>query len=92
VPLQAGAMECALILSDINGCNEIVEEGENGLLVPPKEVEPLIDAMQKVRSDPALRDRFGKKSRERIQSLYSREEIWKLIEAEYREMLLVVGC
>src|SRR5690606_33172671 len=27
VPLQAGAMECALMLSDINGCNEIVQHG-----------------------------------------------------------------
>ena len=69
-------MECALILSDINGCNEIVEDGENGLLVPPKAVDPLIEAMRKVRQDPALRHRFGKKSRERIQSLYSREQIW----------------
>ncbi len=89
VPLQAGAMECALILSDINGCNEIVEEGVNGLLVPPKTVEPLMAAMRKIRCDSDMRDRFGQKSRERIQSLYSREQIWKLIEGEYRDMLVV---
>jgi glycosyltransferase involved in cell wall biosynthesis len=45
-------------------------------------------AMRKIRSDSDMRDRFGKKSRERIQSLYSREQIWKLIEGEYREMLV----
>ena len=29
------------IVSDINGCNEIIVEGENGLIIPSKNVEKL---------------------------------------------------
>ena len=36
VMLQANAMGVPCIVSDINGCNEIIEEGENGLIVPAK--------------------------------------------------------
>ena len=35
VVLQAGAMELPAIVSDINGCNEIIISGENGLIIPP---------------------------------------------------------
>ncbi len=87
VPLQAGALECALLLSDINGCNEIVVEGENGFLFPTKDSKALFRAMQQVREDEALKTSFGVRSRERIQALYGREEVWRLIEEEYRSML-----
>ncbi|RRN76523.1 glycosyltransferase family 1 protein, partial [Pseudoxanthomonas sp. SGD-10] len=34
VVMQAGAMDLPAIVSDINGCNEIIEEGVNGLIIP----------------------------------------------------------
>ena len=34
-----------IIASDIPGCRETVREGENGYLVPPKDVNALADAM-----------------------------------------------
>ena len=45
VVLQAAAMEVPCIVSDINGCNEIIREGETGALVPPKQIQPLIEKM-----------------------------------------------
>ena len=87
VPLQAGAMECALIVTDINGCNEIVEHDKTGLLVPAKSISALTDAMKKMRADINLKNRMAADVRVRIQQLYSRENIWKLIEEEYRGMM-----
>jgi glycosyltransferase involved in cell wall biosynthesis len=87
VPLQAGAMECALILSDINGCNEIVEHEKTGLLVPAKSISALTDAMKKMRADIELKNKMAADVRVRIQHLYSREHIWELIETEYRGMM-----
>jgi glycosyltransferase involved in cell wall biosynthesis len=87
VPLQAGAMECALIVTDINGCNEIVEHDQSGLLVQTKSIESLVHAMKKLRTDESLKNNFAKAARERIEHLYSREHIWELIEAEYRGMM-----
>ena len=51
-------------VSDINGCNEIVEHEVNGLLVPPKSTQKLADAMLQTleissdRSDSIERGRY----------------------------------
>lgn len=87
VPLQAAAMECPMILSDINGCNEIVSHGINGLLVPPKNTTALYDAMRSFRTNISERTKMATRSREHIAAHFSRDVIWQLLESEYRMML-----
>ena len=87
VPMQAGAMGCTLILSDINGCNEIVDHGINGLLVPVKDTAALTAAMQQVRSDQARRESMANLIREKIRLTFDQETLWKLILGEYRSWL-----
>ena len=84
VPMQAGAMECMLLLSDINGCNEIVENNENGMLVPVKNTAALCHAMLEVRQDPSRRERFAKAIRTKIESSYDQQYVWNLILQEYQ--------
>lgn len=45
VPLQANAMELPAIVTDINGCNEIISHGKNGWVVPPKNATALQQMM-----------------------------------------------
>lgn len=87
VPLQAGAMECASIVTDINGCNEIVVDAETGYLVTPKSVEDLYFKMKLLRTNPEMKKIFGVKSRERIKKLYDRGQMWELIKEEYEVLL-----
>ncbi|WP_197053546.1 glycosyltransferase [Sphingobacterium sp. T2] len=54
VVMQAGAMELPCIVSNINGCNEIVVEGENGLIVPTKDEEALYQAMCRLINEEGL--------------------------------------
>lgn len=46
VVIEAGAMELASIVTNINGCREIVTNRKNGLIVPAKDVEALYFAMK----------------------------------------------
>jgi glycosyltransferase involved in cell wall biosynthesis len=46
VVMQAGAMGLPSIVSDINGCNEIIKNGFNGLIVPAKSTIKLQSAME----------------------------------------------
>jgi len=46
VVMQAGAMKVYSIVTDINGCNEIIKEGENGTIIPVKDAEALFEKMQ----------------------------------------------
>ena len=87
VPMQAAAMECPMILSDINGCNEIVENNVNGMLVPVKNPDSLADAMLFIRNNPDLRKYFADNSLAIIKKKYSNRAIWRLLEEEYNELL-----
>ncbi len=50
VLLQAGAMGLPVIASNINGCNEIIDDNFNGWLVSPRDVEDLRGKMEHVMS------------------------------------------
>ena len=43
-----------------SGPSDLIRDGENGLLVPPEDVDALAAAMDRVGADPLLRERFGK--------------------------------
>ena len=47
VVIEAGAMGLPSIVTDINGSREIIIEGENGVIVPPKNADALLKAMKR---------------------------------------------
>ncbi|MCA6478085.1 MAG: glycosyltransferase [Chitinophagaceae bacterium] len=73
--------------SGINGCNEIVIPGVNGLLVPVKDVDALTNSMLRLYEDKDLRNSMIHNSRTTIIERYSRLEIWRLIEEEYNNFI-----
>lgn len=62
--LEAMATGRAIITSDAPGCRETVIEGENGFLVPPREIDPLADAMERFLVQPDLCNAMGQRSRQ----------------------------
>lgn len=86
VVMQAGAMDLPVIVSDINGCNEIVEDGVNGLIVPVKNAEALRQAMEKLLSNPGLYAQLSGHARHLIVSRYRQQHMWSLILDEYRAL------
>src|SRR5690606_10002050 len=70
VVMQAGAMALPSVVSDINGCNEIIHHQTNGLIVPKKDVDGLGRAMRRMMSDPSARKRMKAAAREMIVSRY----------------------
>lgn len=85
VPLQAASMECAMILSNINGCNEIVEDGVNGLLVPAKTHVELYKAMHKLRTESELQIYFASNASSLVKNKFEQRRVW---DAVYKEYLL----
>lgn len=61
--LEAMAMGKPIVTTDAPGCREAVREGVNGFLVPPREVPPLVRALEKFIEDPGLAARMGAESR-----------------------------
>jgi len=87
VPMQAGAMGSALILSDINGCNEIVNHGKDGWLVSVKNVSALTAAMMEARNNPIKTRLFAETIKEKIVTGYAQSYLWNCMLKEYQQLL-----
>ena len=83
VVLQAGAMELPSIVTDINGCNEIIEEGKNGMIIPVKNSAALGQAMKTMLGNPDEYHLMKGNSRPLIESRYRQEVVWKALLEEY---------
>lgn len=86
VVMQAGAMNISAIVTNINGCNEIISEGKNGLIIPPKNEEALYKAMLRLLENVKFRRSMALKAREEITANYEREAFWKVLLNEYKTM------
>jgi glycosyltransferase involved in cell wall biosynthesis len=90
VVMQAGAMGLPSIVTDINGCNEIIVEGENGTIIPVKNVATLVDAMQKMIYDTSYYHHLRQNARPMIQSRYEQRVVWEALLEEYKRLLLEI--
>ena len=86
VVMQAGAMGLPSIVSNINGCNEIIKNDVNGLIVPPKNPELLLDAMDTMLNNHNEFKKMKSVSRIEMLSKYSRNDIWNYILDEYKTL------
>jgi glycosyltransferase involved in cell wall biosynthesis len=73
--LEAMAMGRPIITTDAPGCRETVIEGENGFVVPPRTVDPLVGAMERFVGNPDLIARMGRRSREIAESKFDVDKI-----------------
>jgi len=62
--LEAMSMKKPIVTTNAPGCNETVEDGYNGFLVPIKDVKKLAEAVEKLIKDEFLRNKMGYASRE----------------------------
>ena len=83
--LQAGAMNLPCIVTDINGCNEIIIDGFNGLIVPVKDEKSLGNAMRKILDNEELRTALTNNSRGIIIEKYDHNKVWEALLEEYEE-------
>ena len=58
--LEAMACGRAIVVSSLPSSLEWIRDGENGLVVPPRDEGALVEALTKLLDDAALRDEFGK--------------------------------
>jgi glycosyltransferase involved in cell wall biosynthesis len=86
VLMQAGAMEVPVITTNINGCNEIVKDGVNGLIIPPKDENTLREKMELLLNDGDLRAKLKSHAREMITSRYEQKAVWEALLEEYRNL------
>lgn len=87
VVMQASLLQVPCIVSDINGCNEIINHNSTGIVVPPKNITALVEAMRTLLADEALRKRYAMDARIFVAENFRREYIWEELRREYERLL-----
>ena len=84
VVLQAGAMGLPSIVSNINGCNEIIINNYNGIIIPIKNEITIFDAMQLLLEDEMIYHSLQSNARLSIENRYNQQLVWKALLEEYK--------
>lgn len=85
VVLQAGAMGLPSIVTNINGCNEIIKNHHNGLVIPVKDTSALATAMRQFVEEEVLYHSLQQEARQKIVNNYEQQVVWQAILAEYKK-------
>jgi glycosyltransferase involved in cell wall biosynthesis len=84
VVMQAGAMGLPSIVTDINGCNEIISEGENGIIIPVKNQQAILESLLYFIKNKEQFFQMTQKARAMIVSRFNQQFMWESILQEYR--------
>ena len=73
--LESAASGLTLIGSNIEGCRMVIEDGQNGFIIPEENTQSLVETLLKVIQDPEGRKRMGKASRKIAEQRFERQSI-----------------
>ncbi|MBN1688200.1 MAG: lipopolysaccharide heptosyltransferase II [Candidatus Omnitrophica bacterium] len=86
VIIEAGAIGVPVVATGVGGVLDILEDGQNGFLVSPKDIEGMAHAMGEVLRDPERAKNFAIKLREKVEKEFSLEQMTKKTLEVYQEI------
>lgn len=84
--MEAATYNVPAISSDIIGCNEIIENNYNGVLIPSKDEEALLNALDDLISNPTKIDKMASVARAFVLAKYEQEKLWKYALETYKNI------
>lgn len=87
VALEAMATGKPVVVADIPGVREVIEDGREGLLADPMNPQDLAGKIRQLLADPETRRRMGELGREKVIASFSIERVTDQIEALYRSVV-----
>lgn len=85
--LEAMAARRAVVSSAIPGTDELIEDGADGLLVPPGDAVALAAALRQLLDDRGLREQLAGLARQKVEERFSPAALASGVEAVYEELL-----
>jgi glycosyltransferase involved in cell wall biosynthesis len=77
--LEAMACGKPVVSTHHKGCEDAVVDQETGILVPVKQIQPLVDRIVQMLDDAALRTRMGEAGRRRVEGRFELERCTRQI-------------
>jgi glycosyltransferase involved in cell wall biosynthesis len=85
--LEAMAVGMPVVVTDVGGMCEAVDDGVEGLVVPPRDPDALAEAVLTLGRDPSLRATMGANGRKRVTRDYELLDRSKAMRAEYMRLM-----
>ncbi len=85
--IEAGSFGIPLLATNINGCNEIIENNETGLLIKMKDINSLKDGIEKFIIDEKFYLNIKKNIRNSIIKKYNQIDFWKNLNNEFKKII-----
>lgn len=90
VLIEAASCGRAIVTTDVAGCRDVVQDGVNGILVPPKDPDALADAILSLINNPKKREKMGQEGRrivlEKFTSKKVNEDTLKVYQTDFWEI------
>lgn len=84
VPLEAMACSVPPVVTAVGGHLDTVVDGETGLLVPPRDVDALAEALRSLLDEPFRREAMGRAGNERVRARYGWDRLARDVATAYR--------
>lgn len=91
VLIEAASTGRSIVTTDVPGCREIVTDGKNGFLVPPKDTDALANRLHTLLQNPELRREMGKNGRRRVEAQFTADRVATTIAEAYNRIRLRNG-
>ena len=85
--LEAASCARPLVVTDVPGCRHFVRDGVEGFVVPPENPQALADAMARLATDRALREKMGRAARKRLLNGFTEDDIIATMRSIYHRLL-----
>jgi len=86
--IEALACGVPVVASSVGGILDIIENGRNGFLVPPGDVEKLLDALEKLLTNDDLQRKFREEGLRVVREKFLWENILSRIEELYQSLIV----
>lgn len=84
--MEAAAMGLPVVATDIRGCREVVQPGQNGLLVPPRDASSIADSIARLGNSAGLRAAMGGAGRALARDRFDERNVARIVLDTYGEV------
>lgn len=89
--VEAMAMKVPVVVSDVDGYKEVVEDKKTGIIVKRGNIEELAEALETMVLDEELRKELGENGRRRVEKLYNWDDNVTIMEKLYERVIKMYG-
>lgn len=86
--LEAMAVKCPIVATDVGGVPEVILDGVTGILVPPKDPAQLAKGILKLIKDPQLSARLAESGYQRLKTLFDIQNTVSKMELLYSDLVI----